>query len=91
MERQLNYLIREQLHNKNRSYPSKVLSDKLADLIAKYLVCHAQDRRILHGITQAQIAYNYIIRILYVFIDNQQRNLSFSRNMIRTFNRPHRL
>jgi len=91
MERQLNYLIREQLHNINRSYPSKILSDKLADLIAKYLVCHAQDRRILHGITQAQIAYNYIIRILYVFIDNQQRNLSFSRNMIRTFNRPHRL
>jgi hypothetical protein len=91
MERQLNYLIREQLHNINRSYPSKILSDKLADLIAKYLVCHAQDRRILHGITQAQIAYNYIIRILYVFIDNQQRNLSFSRNMIRTFNRPHKL
>jgi hypothetical protein len=91
MERQLNYLIREQLHNINRSYPSKILSDKLADLIAKYLVCHAQDRQILHGITQAQIAYNYIIRILYVFIDNQQRNLSFSRNMIRTFNRPHRL
>ena len=91
MERQLNHLIREQLHNINRSYPSKILSDKLADLIAKYLVCHAQDRRILHGITQAQIAYNYIIRILYVFIDNQQRNLSFSRNMIRTFNRPHRL
>ncbi len=91
MERQLNYLIREQLHNINRSYPSKILSDKLADLIAKYLVCHAQDRRILHGITQAQIAYNYIIRILYVFIDNQQRNLSFSRNMIRTFNRPHRI
>ena len=69
MERQLNHLIREQLHNINRSYPSKILSDKLADLIAKYLVCHAQDRRILHGITQAQIAYNYIIRILYVFID----------------------
>jgi hypothetical protein len=91
MERQLNHLIREQLHNINRSYPSKILSDKLADSIAKYLVCHAQDRRILHGITQAQIAYNYIIRILYVFIDNQQRNLSFSRNMIRTFNRPHRL
>ena len=91
MERQLNYLIREQLHNIHRSYPSKILSDKLADLIAKYLVCHAQDRRILHGITQAQIAYNDIIRILYVFIDNQQRNLSFSRNMIRTFNRPHRL
>ncbi len=91
MERQLNYLIREQLHNINRSYPSKILCDKLADLIAKYLVCHAQDRRILHGITQAQIAYNYIIRILYVFIDNQQRKLSFSRNMIRTFNRPHRL
>ena len=91
MERQLNHLIREQLHNINRSYPSKILSDKLADSIAKYLVCHAQDRQILHGITQAQIAYNYIIRILYVFIDNQQRNLSFSRNMIRTFNRPHRL
>jgi hypothetical protein len=91
MERQLNHLIREQLHNINRSYPSKILSDKLADSIAKYLVCHAQDRRMLHGITQAQIAYNYIIRILYVFIDNQQRNLSFSRNMIRTFNRPHRL
>ena len=91
MERQLNYLIQEQLHNINRSYPSKILSKKLADLIAKYLVCHAQDRRILHGITQAQIAYNYIIRILYVFIDNQQRNLSFSWNMIRTFNRPHRL
>ncbi len=91
MERQLNYLIREQLHNINRSYPSKILSDKLADLIAKYLVCQAQERRILHGITQAQIAYNYIMRILYVFIDNQQRNLSFSRNMIRTFNRPHKL
>ena len=91
MERQLNYLIREQLHNINRSYPSEILSDKLADSITKYLVCHAQDRRILHGITQAQIAYNYIIRILYVFIDNQHRNLSFSRNMIRTFNRPHRL
>ena len=56
-----------------------------------HLLADAQDRRILHGITQAQIAYNYIIRILYVFIDNQQRNLSFSRNMIRTFNRPHRL
>ncbi len=91
MERQLNYLIWEQLHNINRSYPSKILSDKLADLIAKYLVCHAQDRRILQGITQAQIAYNYIIRILYVFINNQQQNLSFTRNMIRTFNRPHRL
>ena len=48
MERQLNYLIREQLHHINRSYPPKILSDKLADLIAKYLVCHAQDRRILH-------------------------------------------
>jgi hypothetical protein len=91
MERQLNHLIQEQLHNINRKYPSKILSDKLADLIAKYLVCHAQDRRILHGITQAQIAYNYIIRILFVFIDNQQRNLSFSRNMIRTFKCPHRI
>jgi hypothetical protein len=91
MERQLNHLIREQLHNIHRSYPSKTLSDKLADLIAKYLVCQAQDCRILHGITQAQIAYNYIMRIMYVFIDNQQRNLSFTQNMIRTFNCPHRL
>ncbi len=68
MERQLNYLIREQLYNINRSYPAKILSEKLADLIAKYLVCHARDRQILHGITQAQIAYNYIC---YVCFHNQ--------------------
>ncbi len=91
MERQLNYLIREQLHKIHRSYPSQMLTDRIADLITKYLICHAQDLRILHGNTQAQIAYNYIMRILYIFIDNQQRNLSFTRNMIRTFNRPHRL
>ncbi len=91
MERQLNYLIREQLHKINRSYPSQILTDTIADLITKYLICHAQDLRILHGNTQAQIAYNYIMRILYIFIDNQQRKLSFTRNMIRTFNRPHRL
>ena len=91
MERQLNYLIREQLHAINRGYPAQVLSERIADSIAKYLVCRAQDLRIIHGNTQAQLAYNYIIRILFIFIDNQHQNLSFTRSIIRTFNRPHRL